>query len=404
MRSTIRVDILSLLVGLTLLGPGVPGRLQAAGQDELFVSNLAPNNSITVYARTANGNVGPLRTIKGSFTQLSGPQGLAVDLVNDELCVTNVVPGGEHSVTVYARTANGNSSPLRSIHGPLTQILFTPHQIAVDALNNELLLTLGGVTGPSRLVVHARTATGNVAPLRMLEGPDTHLNGPGGLAIDVINNELLVANFFGNSVTVYERTANGNVAPIRTLQGSATGLNEPDGVVVDLLNDELLVTNFGSNAVTVYARTANGNTAPLRTLQGPATQLAGVEGLAVDLASDELFVANTHFTSATTFTSAVTVYERTASGNVAPRRILEGPATGLRASGLALPAAPAPPLPVALAGAAILPGSRAVQVGHTATAFATMLATGPGTASGCTIAPTNAPAGTTFQYQLLTYS
>jgi len=55
-----------------------------------------------------------------------------------------------------------------------------------------------------------------------------------------------------------------------------------------------------------------------------------------------------------------------------------------------------PAVAVTLAGAAILPGSRAVQVGHTATAFATLLASGPGTATGCTIAPINAPAGTTL--------
>lgn len=49
--------------------------------------------------------------------------------------------------------------------------------------------------------------------------------------------------------------------------------------------------------------------------------------------------------------------------------------------------------------AAVLPGSRSVQVNDTATAFATMLAIGPGTGTGCAIAPTNAPAGTVFVYQ-----
>ena len=49
--------------------------------------------------------------------------------------------------------------------------------------------------------------------------------------------------------------------------------------------------------------------------------------------------------------------------------------------------------------AAILPSSRAVQVGQTATVFATLLAAGTGTATGCTIAPVNAPAGTAFTYQ-----
>lgn len=48
--------------------------------------------------------------------------------------------------------------------------------------------------------------------------------------------------------------------------------------------------------------------------------------------------------------------------------------------------------------AAVLPGSRSVQVGATATAFATILAAGTGTGTGCGIAPlTSIPA--TFQYQ-----
>lgn len=55
------------------------------------------------------------------------------------------------------------------------------------------------------------------------------------------------------------------------------------------------------------------------------------------------------------------------------------------------------PVPVTL-GAAVLPGSRSVQIGRVATAFATMLGTGGAAATGCSIAPlTNVPA--TFTYQ-----
>jgi hypothetical protein len=59
-----------------------------------------------------------------------------------------------------------------------------------------------------------------------------------------------------------------------------------------------------------------------------------------------------------------------------------------------------PPLSSSIAlAASVLPGSRAVQVTKTATAFATIIAVGSGTATGCSIAPiTNVPAG--FFYQV----
>ena len=71
--------------------------------------------------------------------------------------------------------------------------------------------------------------------------------------------ELFVANFSNNAITVYPRTASGATAPIRTLSGAATGLNGPDGLVVDTVNNELVVANFSNSSITVYSRTASGN-------------------------------------------------------------------------------------------------------------------------------------------------
>ena len=54
---------------------------------------------------------------------------------------------------------------------------------------------------------------------------------------------MFAANRGADSVTVHARSANGDVAPVRTLSGPATGLNGPIGLAVDLLNNELFVTN-----------------------------------------------------------------------------------------------------------------------------------------------------------------
>jgi hypothetical protein len=222
------------------------------------------------------------------------------------------------------------------------------------------------------VTVYDPSANGNTPPLRTLSGAATGLHGPAGVAVDLTNNELFVVNRVTPfSVTVYSRTASGDTAPLRTLSGPATGLASPLKLALDLTNNELFVVNVGGS-VTVYSRTASGNTAPLRTISGADTGLCNPEGVALDLTNNELFVANTFCGS------SITVYSRSASGNTAPLRTLDGGATGLNGSiGLAVSAPPAPPTALV---AAVLPSSRSVQLGTTATAFTTIINAGPNTA------------------------
>jgi DNA-binding beta-propeller fold protein YncE len=51
--------------------------MPAWAQDELFVAN-GNSNSITVYSRTANGDIAPTRTVIGGLTELNHPTGLAL--------------------------------------------------------------------------------------------------------------------------------------------------------------------------------------------------------------------------------------------------------------------------------------------------------------------------------------
>jgi hypothetical protein len=320
---------------LTLLGTLlVAGAAEA--QDELFAANRA-TNSVTVYSRTASGNTAPVRTISGGATGLSFPNAVVVDLTNDELFVAN----GTGAVTVYSRTANGNVAPLRTLGGPATGLI-GPIGLALDLTHNELFVA--DFTADT-VNVYNRTANGNVAPLRKLTGVPV----PRAIALDLTNNELFTANFgFGGgsasaSVTVYPRTANGSVPPLRILSGGATGLSTPVDLALDLTHNELFVANLGTNAppstVTVYSRTANGNVPPVRTISGGAAAVFSADSLALDLTNDELFVGN--------LGNSVAVHSRTANGNVSPLRVLSGPATGLSdPDGLALTVTPvcvAPP-------------------------------------------------------------
>lgn len=251
-----------------------------------------------------------------------GMPGVAV--AQGELYVTNGT-----RVTVHARTASGDAAPLRVISGAATGVN-NPKGIALDATNGEIVFSNSNSGGS--VTTHQRLATGNVTPRRLLAGSATGLAAPEGMAVDLVHDELVVVNSSGtgDSITVYSRTAGVNSAPLRTITGGATGISCPQGVAVDPANDEIFLANFCTGTVTVYSGTANGNVAPVRTLSGAATLLNGPEGIAVDAANGEILVT-------TFFSNSVLVFARTASGNTAPLRAIVGGATGLnRPSGVAV--------------------------------------------------------------------
>jgi 6-phosphogluconolactonase (cycloisomerase 2 family) len=128
---------------------------------------------------------------------------------------------------------------------------------------------------------------------------------PDAIAVDATHNEIFVANSATHSITVYQRTSfgTGNISPLRVLQGGSTGLNVPNGIAINTTTNELIVSNWGNNSVTFYARNASGNTAPTRTLTGSNTTLTTPMGIAFESTSNTLWVANN-----TGGTGSITVY------------------------------------------------------------------------------------------------
>lgn len=203
--------------------------------------------------------------------------------------------------------AQGEEKPLRELEGDQTH-LGDPHGVAVDPKNNLLFVSNhgnaskkgvpgSGKFGPPSITVYPLNASGDAAPLRIIEGPKTQLDWPAAMDVDSEDGEVYVANDAGDSVLVFRETDNGDVAPLRIIKGPKSGVKNPTGIFLDKKNQELWVSNMGNHSVKVYSRMANGDAAPLRTIRSsPADKGALVIGnpgsVGYDSKRDEILVPN----------------------------------------------------------------------------------------------------------------
>jgi DNA-binding beta-propeller fold protein YncE len=224
-----------------------------ATHDELFVTT-EHSNRISAYRRAAKGDEDPLRYIQGSKTELADPHGIYVDAERNEVFVTN------HGH--WRKTETGEAFALRG-DGKFAQMRGSfSHPGPVEPLGPS-----SGRFLPPSVTVYSRTAQGDVAPLRIIQGPHTHLNQPLGLMKDPVSGELVVANTGDDSVLFFDISANGDAPPRRVIQGSATQLNGPTGVAIDTGHKELWVTSWDNHMTMVFPETAQGNAIPLRYLR-----------------------------------------------------------------------------------------------------------------------------------------
>ena len=140
-------------------------------------------------------------------------------------------------------------------------------------------------------------AKGDVAPIRKIAGPQTGLNWPMGVDVDLERNEIAVANSGDSSIRIFRRTDAGDVAPVRVIKGARTGIHGPMGVAFDLKNDEIWVPNYGDHTALVFARGASGDVAPKRIIRNapsgsPTVGFGNPGAVAYDSKRDELLVPN----------------------------------------------------------------------------------------------------------------
>jgi len=158
------------------------------------------------------------------------------------------VPGSgyftEPSITVYPLDAEGDVAPVRILKGGKTRLNWPAH-IFVDQDNGDLYVANDG--GNDVLVFHT-TDHGDVAPYRVIGGAKTNIKNPTGVYVDPKNKELVVSNMGNHMATVYPLDANGDVAPLRMIRGApldtpSLQIGNPGAVAYDTKRDEILVPN-----------------------------------------------------------------------------------------------------------------------------------------------------------------
>ena len=235
---------------------------------------------------------------------------------------------------MFARQANGQVAPLRVLEGQKTGISRSLHGIYVDIPNDEVVIP-SNVAGA--ILVFGRTQSGNTPPRRMIQGSRTHLHSPQGVAVDNKHDELVVSNDTRQSILVFERAANGNVAPVREIIGPKTGITNPQGIVVDPVHDEIILSDEGGKgtkmppALRVFRRTDNGDVAPLRVISGSDTGMLRPRQIQLDIERDEVVIADRGLVQEFRYDTPgfLAVWNRTDSGNVAPKKLIRGPKSQL---------------------------------------------------------------------------
>ena len=215
-----------------------------------------------------------------------------------------------------ANSVDGNMTPITSLEGANTT-LDGPAGIAVDTLNDYLYVANGRQN--SIVVFHnASTVTGNIAPDRSITGGS--LNFPVDVAYDNSSDRLYVAGDHG--VNIYDNASmqDGATAPSRSITGQSIG----SALFYEVASDRLFARHASSIFVYDSASSANGTHAAEvdRTLTGMATNLSGGEGLFVD-AQDRLYVSERSSSESVLVWNNASIVD----GNLAPDRILAGAAT-----------------------------------------------------------------------------
>lgn len=276
----------------------------------------------------AKENSVPVRVLAGQKTLLARDiHDLRYEPVHDEIYATN--PRAQ-AILVFRGGAQGEEPPLRVIQGPHTQLVgseVTVERLDVDAMHNEIFVPSG-----DSILVFPREANGDVAPMRVIRGPETQLKVPGTLAVDPVHNLIVVGQTFvpaygpvggdniairlsyhpgsiGGGFVIFNRTDSGNAKPVAVIQGPRTGIVRINQMQVYPPKGWIIATQPGRGDaqepegafVGVWSIHDNGDVPPRWMLRGSKSLLVKPRGVTLDPAHKELIVADMRLNAVLTY-------------------------------------------------------------------------------------------------------
>ncbi|MGC1782256.1 MAG: hypothetical protein WA708_07050 [Acidobacteriaceae bacterium] len=248
------------------------GSLATDSSGNIYVAANSPISlDVREYSTGSTGSATPIRLLPSNTTTLlSAPDGIDTDATG-EIFVSEDTGG----IATYSEAANGSVAPVSYILGAAQtggglSTLIEANAVAADSSGNLYIMN-EGAPNLMPICVFSPGATGNVAPARTIGGANTTIDSMGGLTIDSVGN-LYVSSSTSNSNGIYAGsilefapTASGNVAPTRVITGSSTQLGKLGGIKVDSTGNIFVVStdSTGKNpTVLEFSDTATGNAAP----------------------------------------------------------------------------------------------------------------------------------------------
>jgi hypothetical protein len=236
------------------------------------------------------------------------------DPVHDEMLVTNPFA---RAILTYRGGADGNEAPVRIIQGSKTDLgdptryAGGPDRLDVDPIHHEIFVADG-----SRLLVYPRTGNGNVAPLRILQGPETMLDGEGTAAVDPVNNVVVVAQDIITKasgerahILIFDRTANGNTKPRGVIHGPNTQITRINQMQVYSPKGWIIAAQPGfidmqvpeDVYIGVWSIHDNGNVPPRWRLGGSNSIMLKPRGVAINPTHKEVMISDMRLNAVLTY-------------------------------------------------------------------------------------------------------